>query len=465
MKKNEAVYGKYKNYFSTRSFFTYALPCIGSSFLFTPILILQGIYSKYYSLSFSTIAAVILLSRIFDAITDPLIGYYSDRYFARTGSRKPIMAVGGVLLAISGHFLYSPPVQITTIYFCVWLTLFYLGWTLFEIPHMTWGGELAVCSTQKGGVYSFRIGAGYFGLVLFYSIPLLPFFESNAITPETLRFCGIAGPLTLLLLLALSLRITPNNRLSFDHVRPRNQMVRTSKKTLFLAANDMVSNKPFMLLMACVILIGFATYLWYGTIFIYVDAYLGAGEQFASMFLMAFVFGIASTPLWKVMTAHYGSSMAFMLAVFVMLCSYLYTGLLRPGEDILLELTILKAVNTLGNVGSSVALLSLISDVSDYGIWKSGVNRSASYFSIFLFFSKLIGAFGAAFGLAVIGFYGFDASSSVQVKGATESLIVVTAWLPASLMLVALVFIYIMPMNTHRHNIIRRRLDSKPIPV
>ena len=47
--------------------------------------IVQGIYAKYFGLALTTIAAVVLLVRISDAITDPLIGYLSDRYQDRYG--------------------------------------------------------------------------------------------------------------------------------------------------------------------------------------------------------------------------------------------------------------------------------------------------------------------------------------------------------------------------------------------
>ena len=59
----------------------YPLPYIAMAFLFGPMAILQGIYAKYFGLSLTTIAAVLLIGRLFDAITDPIIGYLSDRHF------------------------------------------------------------------------------------------------------------------------------------------------------------------------------------------------------------------------------------------------------------------------------------------------------------------------------------------------------------------------------------------------
>ena len=187
----------------------YAVPCIATAFLISPISLLQGIYAKYYGLTLSTLAAIVLVTRLFDAITDPLIGYWSDRYQARSGTRQPFLVAGGILLALGSYFLYSPPAQVTAVYFAAWLIIFYLGWTLFEIPHMTLGGELAKHSKEKARVYGLRSAAGYVGLILFYIIPFLPFFDSSAITPETLRLCGIIGPVLILLTFILYFKMAP----------------------------------------------------------------------------------------------------------------------------------------------------------------------------------------------------------------------------------------------------------------
>ena len=87
---------------------TYSAPYLTMAWLGAPIPILQGIYAKYYGFSLTTLATIILLARFFDAITDPLIGYYSDRYARRTGTRKPFILAGGLLLILSAYFLYVP---------------------------------------------------------------------------------------------------------------------------------------------------------------------------------------------------------------------------------------------------------------------------------------------------------------------------------------------------------------------
>ena len=123
---------------------------------------------------------MVVLARVFDAVSDPLIGIVSDRLYSKTGSRKLLILVGGALYIMCSYFLYAPPEwesglgggQAITVYFACWLFAFYLAWTLFEVPHISWGSELAVSANEKTKVYSFRSVAGYSGVVLFYSIPM-----------------------------------------------------------------------------------------------------------------------------------------------------------------------------------------------------------------------------------------------------------------------------------------------------
>ena len=153
------------------------------AWLGAPIHILQGIYAKYYGFSLTTLASIILLARLFDAITDPLIGYYSDRYARRKGTRKPFILAGGLLLILSAYFLIctywrnvvGESRNVSVAYFTFWFMALYLAMTLFEIPHSAWASELALTSADKAKIFSFRSVAGSLGMVCFYLVPLLPF--------------------------------------------------------------------------------------------------------------------------------------------------------------------------------------------------------------------------------------------------------------------------------------------------
>ena len=92
-------------------------PSIGLAFFMGPMGVIQGIYAKYYGVGLTTLAAVPLIGRIFDALTDPLLGHYSDRYRGRTGTCKPFMLVDSLCLIPCSYFLFVPPAEVSAVYF------------------------------------------------------------------------------------------------------------------------------------------------------------------------------------------------------------------------------------------------------------------------------------------------------------------------------------------------------------
>ena len=466
----------------------YSSPVVGMSCLMAPLSVVQGIYAKHYGMSLTTIAMVVLVARAFDAITDPAIGYCVDRYYQKTGSRKPFVVVGGVLTVVSGYLLYVPPEQVSAVYFTVCLILFYLAHTLFEIPHITWGGELtsseetAPEKSSKPGivdkvidktkVYSLRVMSAYLGLILFYIIPQLPLFDTSDITPETLQVAAVIAGLLILASLwpcvattprtspppTLSANLNSSSTDTIGHGQKNNTGRIIKKSELLQLLRMMLGNTPFLLFCAAVLLSGIAAGMWLGLIFIYVDAYLGMGDQFAQMFMMAFMVGVISTPFWYQVARYIGKKNVWIVTKCLMMVCFVYTTMLHPDETQFYELVLLKALQTFSLAGAGIVTVSLLSDIADYSTWKYRVNRSASYFAIYAFMGKSNIAIAMAIGLAIAGWYGFDATATTHSPDSVFGLTLAMTWLPFFFSLVSLIFFLMIPLNERRSQIIRRQL-------
>src|SRR5439155_15833656 len=86
---------------SRRTLFAFALPGLMVGFMHAPETIVQGIYAKYAGLTLSALAGALILTRLFDAIPYPLIGYLSDLTARRTGTRKPWLVAGTIVTVVS----------------------------------------------------------------------------------------------------------------------------------------------------------------------------------------------------------------------------------------------------------------------------------------------------------------------------------------------------------------------------
>lgn len=451
----------YPTTLSSRNCLTYSLPQVTVFWLVAPIGVIQGVYAKYYALSLTTLAGIILFARIFDAVTDPLVGFYSDRYYQRFGTRKPFMLVGGLLLIVSSYLLYVPQ-SIGVAYFIGCFVIFYAAYTLFEIPHNAWGTELATQSKDKSLIYTCRSVANYMGLTLFYVVPLLPIFESNEITPETLKLNVLVAGTLMILFLYFSLQMTPNTSAKPNkpgHISKLEVNQPSSPQGLSGLIVTIIHNRPLVIFLGAYLFYGVAIGMWYGLIFLYVDTYLGMGDKFVKMFLVAFILGIVVSPLWAKMAIAFGKKKVVSVAVTLVFVSFIFTGTLKPNETSFQEIVMLKVVNSVGIVCLSAIVPAMLSEISDYTAWKFRAENNAICFALLNFVTKFSSAIGTSLGLAIAGSYGFDAAASIQTSEGVQGLILGMVWWPAFLILLSLALIIAGPINTARYEIVRRRLD------
>lgn len=458
---------------SFRQQLTYALPVIVTALLLGPLAIVQGIYAKYFGLSLITIAKVLLVARIFDAVTDPLIGYYSDLYHQHTGSRKPFVICGSVLLIFSAYFLYAPldwktlealdqgtttSITVSAGYFFGWFLLFYFSWTLIEIPHLAWASELAVSSNEKSRIYSLRYSFATIGNLTFYAIPMLSVFSSNEITPITLYWLVILASCLMLPCVYFCIKLTPCSAMPPSSTK--SQRSSSSWANIQSLSKETMANKPLILFLMAVsaTTIGVSG-MWFTLIFIYADSYLQLGEHFALASLISPCLGLLFIGGWYVLAVRLGKQVTLSVAMLCSTTGIVLTGFLSPGESGFISLLLVMILcYGLGASANGALAPSLLADIIDYHRWKFGGDHTGTYFSLYTFVAKGSLAIGGAMGLAVAGVYGFDPAEEIHSVENIMGLHLAIAWIPAVMVLVSIVLFLSNPMTTRRHNIIRKRL-------
>ena len=448
----------------------YALPVLSLYFLYGPLTILQGIYAKHFGLALTTIATVLLISRLFDGITDPVIGYYADRYYTRRGTRKPFIVAGGLLLIVASWFLFVPfdfsamnaATTVSDTYFLGWFLLFYLAYTLFEIPHLAWGSELAADSREKNKVYAIRTFFVFLGSLLFYAMPLLPVFETTELTPQTLQWSVLVAGALMIPFLYLCIKTVPDTQaLSVQLPRDDNIQYRSKKESLKLTLLSIFANKPLQILTAAHICTGIGAGMCFALLFIFVDAYLGLGPQFALVYVISFSISMVSLKLWYQLAGIWSKQMIWGAGMILVTIGLISIGVLSPGHTGWLSLLLCMTLIYSGLATFGIMLPSLLSDIIDYGTWKFGTDHAATYFSLYTFINKTVGALGGALGLAIAGWAGFDPSGTSHIDAAIVGLRLGVAWIPALMILLSIAFIMHIPITARRYTTIRRRLDAR----
>lgn len=449
-----------------RQSLAYALPSMAVAFLVGPLSILQGVYAKYYSLPLNEIATVLLVSRLFDALTDPLIGYLSDRCWVRWGTRKPFVIAGGVLLVISGYFLYVPTgfdnydlsENVSATYFLCWFLVFYFAFTLFEIPHLAWAGETATHSQHKTRMYGLRTGAMFLGTLLFFAVPLLPIFETNAFTPETLGWSVIIAGIMMVPMLYICITQVPNKM--SNHACITSAGTRIKKGHLSELLSSILKNIPFQLFLAAFFFTGVGVGMWFSLLFLFVDSYLGLGQSFSFIYVAGFSVSTISLMGWIWLSNCLNKTIVWVLAILLIALGFTGTGLMNPRDTG--EITLLICITMISSGSAAVIVMaqSMLADIIDYGTWQSGSDRSGSYFSLYTLVTKANVAIGGALGFMTAGAYGFDPTAATQNVSTSFGMHLAIAWLPAAIVLLSIPFVLSIPINARRHSIINRRLHA-----
>lgn len=123
-------------------------------------------YSQVVGLRADLVSLGILIALVFDAVSDPLVGYISDNTHSKLGRRHPYMYAAGVPVALAYYFLWSPPAWDETglfLYFVCMAVMIRTLITFYEIPSTALVAELTDDYDQRTEMMSFRYFFGWWG--------------------------------------------------------------------------------------------------------------------------------------------------------------------------------------------------------------------------------------------------------------------------------------------------------------
>lgn len=92
-------------------------------------------YSGGLGISLAMVGTILMLARLTDVVTDPIMGEISDRWRTRIGRRRPWLLIGPPVMMIGVYKLFIPDEGVGLTYFLVWLSIFFLGSTMIGLPH------------------------------------------------------------------------------------------------------------------------------------------------------------------------------------------------------------------------------------------------------------------------------------------------------------------------------------------
>ncbi len=406
----------------------FALPSFVLALLYGPILsVLPTIYAKYYSLDLAFIGTVLMVSRIFDGICDPVIGYFSDKTRSPIGQRKPWLIAGFALTMIAVYRLFIPPSDVKPMYFLGWFILLYLFLTMAEIPYQAWQAEITRNYRTRSKVVAFRAAFSCAGGLVFSAAPLLPIFETHEMTPAVLKVVAQIIAVLLPIAVLLAVVFAPLGK----------QVAVRASGTVFSLLKDFSRNKPFLIFVVAFLFTGLAAGMQQVLAFLYFDTFLGLGHKFPEILITMSATQLLAMPVWVKLMNKFGKHRVFAignaLTVFVSL-GFLF---LKPGPSVYPAFMLMWICLMFLFASIQVTPPAIMGDVIDYDVLKSGSNRAGQYFAVFTMAVKFNLGVGGGLAFFLVDGFGYDATASIHSRSSMIGVWIALAILPSILYLIA----------------------------
>jgi GPH family glycoside/pentoside/hexuronide:cation symporter len=422
----------------------FAAPALPGAMLLLPLYVhLPVLYADTLGLGLTLVGGLLFVARLWDMLTDPLIGVWSDRIHTRWGRRKPWLLAGLPLCMLAAVMLFLPPDGSGGLWLLGWTMALYLGATMIQIPYLAWGAELSSDYHQRTRIAGWREAAGVIGTLFAAALPAL--FGDNS--RAGIGTIGIAVAVLLPLCVLLALRHVPAGHAG------------TPQRLDLAGLKAVWRNGPFRRLLLAWLLNGIANGLPATLVLLYVSHVLQAPADFAGLVLLIyFGAGIAAVPLWLKLAQRHGKHRVWIGAMLWNCVVFAGVPLLGAGDTLLfLAISLLTGLC----LGADLALPpAMQADVVDLDTARTRRQRAGLFFAIWGMATKL--ALAAAVGLAfpLLDLAGFSADGGND-GAALFALAALYALAPVGFKLAAILLMRRYPITPDRQRRLHQRIARR----
>ncbi|MFN9358087.1 MAG: MFS transporter [Alphaproteobacteria bacterium] len=433
----------------------YGLPAFAfAMLLLPPYVLLPVFYSQNMGLALNLVGYVVVACRVFDAFTDPIIGFLSDRTRSRFGRRKIWIATAVPFTIFTVLMLFVPPAQTDIMWFAAGMAGLTLAWTMLLLPYSAWGAELSSDYNTRTTIVGVREGLGLAGTLLVVSIPAAMTGFGITDPRQHMNAVGYTIVAALVITVAIALMSVPDA----ERAPPRGQGPSFRLREIF-------ANKPFVRLLTAYLVNSFANSLPATLFILFVGHVLGLPDMYGPLLLAYFLSAMLAIPAWLLVSRVIGkhrtwcTSMILASAIFSLTPFVVSPGELYP----FLIITILTGIAA----GADFAIPSSIqADVIDLDTLNTGQNRAGVFFAIWGVVTKMSFAL-AALSFPLLESQGFNASAldaSGKSGNSPEALMLLTAlyaMVPVGLKAIALMLVWSFPLGRAEQASIREQIEER----
>ncbi|MEM9001195.1 MAG: MFS transporter [Bacteroidota bacterium] len=417
------------------------------------------------------------LPRVFDSITDPIMGFISDNTKSRWGRRRHYVFLGAVIMGISFVVMWQlyreNGVDYNFTYFLLWSFVFYLGLTIFSVPYVAMGYEMSNDFHERTDIMAIAQWIGQWAWVIAPWFWVFMYdqgwFETAEVaTRELAIWVGIT---CMIFAMVPAIFIKSESTKDADYAPLNLKTIGGSLKKILDGFKEAFKSRPFRQL--CV-----ATFFIYNTFytiasfsFFIVVYYLFGGDAGAAGIwptLFGSIGALATTfiviPIIAKMSKKMGKKKAFIISQAISILGYIMLWFLFiPGKPYMFIIALPFFSFGIGSLFT--LMMSMTADVIDLDELNTGERREGVFGAIYWWMVKFGFAIAGLLTGTIMTLVGFNPDAATQPEGAITGLRIFYSGFPV---LGTLIAIYVMrnyDITETRANEIQAELERRKKPT
>ena len=392
--------------------------------------------------------AAFATARVWDAVSDPLAGYWSDRTRSRLGRRRPWLLAASIPMTIAFAAVWSPPHlegRVLEIWMGVAIFVYYTAQSAAYVPHLALGAELTLDYHERSKLATGRGAFELLGMLL--AAGAIGYLGTAQVPRAAGTHLSVAFGVMTVVLIALHVSFT----------RERKTFQGRGAVSGLSAGRDVLRN-PHARILLLVFFIEMLSIGFLAVLFPFMAEHVGSGLN--PGVAMGAVMGIAalSVPFWLRLSKRYGKRVPWMIGIGAKGTGF---GLLYfIGVDQTLTDLIPIMLIGAGQACTSILPTSIKADVIDYDELETGDRKEGAYFAAWNLAIKLASAVSIGASAFLLQWAGYQPNALEQAPTTVAAMKVLTAALPFALHLVALLLLLRFRLGPDEHERIRRQLDA-----
>ena len=402
--------------------------------------------------------SVVLIGKIWDAVTDPMVGHISDNTKSRFGRRRIFLLIFALPLGVSFFFLWALPQgtsELTVFALAVIAYIIHMTFmTLVSVPYQALLPEMVDDYDQRTSFTAYRMLFSILGGLLAVAIPDI------IVSGHTDKHTGF---MVMAVVFAVIISIAP--LFPFFGCYERVKEVKKLPFPGFKAyLKPIFSNIPFRL----AVLIYFFT--WSGialveTMFIYFFTYwLRREDLFLILVALLFILAAAFLPIWVKLSEKLEKSTAYIIGICELSAALFLVIFITPQTPVWL-IFILIAFLSFGVSAAHVMPHTLIPDCIDYGTMVSNKRTEGVYYGLITFFHKLgvaVVIWISGIVLDITGYINPEVyGEAIQPDSTLWAIRIMQGPAPAVILLIGVFFVILYPITRNKHKAISRKLRKR----